>query len=165
MTHKSCITCAYNAYGEKFLGEIYPDTIWRGYIAECQRQIWTVGYQISPGTNILKDAHNHVPDKCGNVKDIKKSIDELKQIFPEDFDLTKVPLSDGKWHDLAKYKCRHYYPERKRGTMSREKCWEEHQQRKERVRFVVTTSLSIIVTVAVVLTAIFHLIELLGVES
>ena len=135
MTRKSCITCAYNAYGEKFLGEIYPDTIWRGYIAECQRQIWTVGYQISPDTNILEDAYNRGPDEYSNAGYIKKSIDELKQEFPEDFGLTKVPLSDRKWHDLAKYKCRHYYPEKKRGAMSREKCWEEHQQRKQDLRF------------------------------
>ena len=165
MTHKSCLTCAYNAGGKKKLDEVYSDTRWCGYTAKCQRQMWKVEYQISPNTNILEDPHNQGPDEYGDFEYIKKSIDELKQEFPEDFDLTKVHLSDGKWHDLAKYKCHHYYPERKRGTMSREKCWEEHQQRKERIRFVITTGLSIIVAVAVVLTAIFHLIELLGIES
>ena len=145
MTRKSCITCAYNAGGKKELYEVYSDKRWCGYTAECQRQMWTVEYT------------------GGWYRE--EPIDELAKIYPENFGLTKIPILGHKWHDLAKYKCRHYYPERKRGTMSREKCWEEHQQRKERIRFIITTGLSIIVAVAVVLTAIFHLIELLGVES
>ena len=162
MTHKSCLTCAYNTRGKKELDEVYSDTRWCGYTAKCQRQMWTVGYEISPDTNILEDAHNQGYNEYGNVGYLEKSIEELKQEYPDDFGRTKVPLSGGKWRDLAKHKCRHYYPEKERGTMSREKCWEEHQQRKERIRFFITTCLSIIVAVAVVLTAIFHLIELLG---
>ena len=135
MTHKSCLTCAYNTRGKKELDEVYSDTRWCGYTAKCQRQIWTVGYEISPDTNILEDAHNRGWDGSHQAGYLEKSIEKLKQEFPEDFDLTKVPLSDRKWHDLAKYKCRHYYPEKKRGAMSRKKCWEEHQQRKQDLRF------------------------------
>ena len=115
MTHKSCLTCAYNAGGKKELDEVYSDKIWCGYTAKCQRQMWITQYE---GAGYLV-----------------KSIDELKQEFPEDFGLTKVPLSEGQWCDLAKYKCHHYYPEKERGTMTREKCWEDHQQRKQDLRF------------------------------
>jgi hypothetical protein len=42
-----------------------------------------------------------------------------------------VPLSDRQWHDLAKFKCRYYFPEKKRGAMARGKCWDEQQRTKK----------------------------------
>ena len=67
-------------------------------------------------------------------------------------------MSNGDWLELSTYKCKDYLPQDQVNSRTREKCWEEQKQaareKKDRIRFCITTVIGVITALAVVVTAI-----------
>ncbi len=146
MTQKSCINCAYCYRSHPEFGDDYSEGEWYGFSSYCHLNMWKIGYETGPGENILDDAY----DLTYSTQDRSpKSTEDLKNQFSENvfddiFCLTRVPMSDRKWYDLAKYNCRHYFAEESRGAMTREKCRDEQLEIKAIRRFWIPVVISVI---------------------
>ncbi len=159
MTRKFCINCAYFYRSHSELGVDYIEGDWYGFSSNCHLNMWKIGYEIAPNENILEDAYNLTHTAPGRIP---KSTEDLKNqfsknVFDDVFCLTRVPMSDRKWHDLAKYKCRHYFAEKSRGAMSHEKCREEQLEIETSRRFWIPIAISTSASLLAVCISLFSL--------
>ena len=158
MTHKSCLNCAYFIdFDQKHEENEKPKPKpWMGFTVSCYLKMWACNLNYIE-INVIKDA-SAMDDF--DAKDSRKSFEEIKKEMGDDFTISTVPLSKGKPKELANHDCPHYFPEKKRGAMSHEKCREEQladkKMAKDDRRFLINTALATLTTIGVIASAIFH---------
>ncbi len=151
MTRKSCLNCAYFVDYDYKYDENEKPKPWMGFTAGCHMEMWLVFLnKMKTDVIITKDF-----DKDDN----RKSFKEIKEVMGDDFTISTIPFESGKMQELAEYKCDHYFPEKKRGALSRKKCLEEQLRKKANSEFIISITLSTLTVIAVVASAIFNFLD------
>ena len=145
---KSCLNCVYLQLKKHPHKEYAGDYIWYGQSASCHHDIWKRGF-----SEMLSELFYHVdieeyarlPD--GSYCEAPLSPRKLKGLLREDYGLTRIPLAESEdgFIELAKFKCRRFYPKKKRNQRTLEACWKDQQAYAEQMKFWVPVSISLLI--------------------
>ena len=156
MNKKCCLNCAYFSAQHVNLDDLIS-AAWIGHFANCRQEKWTLG------------SFSRFARRDGSGGYIRLDIHQIEEIIGDRVNLPQIPQAYDEWLDLSKHHCRDFFPEVSRGSMTMDKCWQEHQRQrqeaKDRYRFWIITGLSAATTAAVIASAIFHWLEWMGGEK
>lgn len=126
---KSCLNCAYLNLKEPAYNEDTNIYVWYGEIADCYRKTWE---RVHPSA---------LKERLSNSDDVERGfgflgddgpmdISALKSALEGEYGWTYIPTPDGKYIELATYKCACFYPKNKLNQRALDACWRDQQEAK-----------------------------------